>query len=75
MPAEVVYEDSTRVVRRDGDVQWEERKSFDVAAADAERADARAWRDAIRNAASLAELKAVLAGDSDAPGQAERRPT
>lgn len=32
------------------------------------------WRDAIRNASTLADLKKVLAGDSDVPGRAERRP-
>ena len=30
------------------------------------------WRDAIRNASSLGDLKKVLAGDSGAPGQAAR---
>lgn len=48
------------------------------AVADAEAAEAaeeEAWRDAIRNASTIADLKRVLAGDSTAPGQAARRPT
>lgn len=50
-----------------------------MAQAEADRQAAReaadtAWQDAIRNAADLAELKAVLAGDTDV-GQADRRPS
>lgn len=47
----------------------------DIADAEAEASAAEdAWQDAIRNASTLADLKAVLAGDTDV-GQADRRPS
>lgn len=42
------------------------------AAEDARAAEEQAWRDAIRNASTLADLKAVLAGDAGV-GQADHR--